>query len=164
MKEEIGRLIDRLKALNEEQTKVTEKLKELRETISCEDQPTPNTRTAKPSSALISPKAKSRFGPNYRTDISGTEYTDETCPNKFRFGHSYYTDISGTAYNDENFPREDDIVRIINPNRNQAKLGRIIGFCKDGGIKIDTHQDKTIIRAMKNVVLIDREDEASSYY
>ena len=28
MKEEIGRLIDRLKALNEEQTKVTEKLKQ----------------------------------------------------------------------------------------------------------------------------------------
>ena len=140
MKEEIGRLIDRLKALNEEQTKVTEKLKELRETISCEDQPTPNTRTAKPSSALISPMAK------------------------FRFGHNYYTDISGTAYDDETFPREDDIVRIINPNRNQAKLGRIIGFCKDGGIKIDTHQEKTIIRAMKNVVLIDREDDASSYY
>ena len=104
MKEEIGRLIDRLKALNEEQTKVTEKLKELRETISCEDQPTPNTRTAKPSSALISLMAK------------------------FRFGHHYYRDISVIAYDDETFPREDDIVRIINPNRNQAKLGRIIGF------------------------------------
>jgi len=88
----------------------------------------------------------------------------EEISRKHKFRHTWFSDITGEAYTDGIAPEEKDIVRIVNPNKGQAKLGQIIGFCKDGKVKIDTDQASPIIRAPTNIRLLHREDEASSFF
>ena len=88
----------------------------------------------------------------------------EEISRKHKFRHTWFSDITGEAYTDGIAPEEKDIVRIVNPNKGQAKLGQIIGFCKDGKVKIDTDQVTPIIRAPTNIRLLYREDEASSFF
>ena len=137
IEEEIGQLVERLEELSVEQKLVTKKLKRLR-------------------GELKGRRASSRVRKPSPTTINSTI--------KHNFRHSWYSDISGAAYTKGNAPEEEDIVRIVNTSKGQARLGKIIGFCKDGKVKVDTDQGSPIIRAPHNVMLVDREDEASSFY
>ena len=105
------------------------------------------------------PKTKDRLTDSHPKDRDGEEIS-----RKHKFRHTWFSDITGEAYTDGIAPEEEDIVRIVNPNKGQAKLGQIIGFCKDGKVKIDTDQETPIIRAPTNIRLLYREDEASSFF
>ena len=116
------------------------------------------------------PKTKDRLTDSHPKDRDGEKISRKSSSStinsatKYKFRHFWFSDITGEVYNDGIAPEEEDVVRIVNPNKGQAKLGKIIGFCKDGKVKIDTDQEAPIIRAPRNIRLLYREDEASSFY
>ena len=118
-------------------------------------------KTPKNKDQLTDLRPKDRDGEEICRKSSSSTTNSTT---KYKFRHTWFSDISVEAYINGIVPEEEDIVRIVNPNKGQARLGKIIDFCKDGKIKVDTDQETPIIRAPKNVMLLSREDEASSYY
>ena len=140
IEKQIGELVKRLEKTLKEQTAIAQELKALKRKLGAKrrsEQANP-LEIIRPST-LISPVAN-------------------------KFGHTWFRDTSGDIYEGDLFPQELDVVRIVNPGKDQAELGQIVGFCNDGSIKIDTHQGKPVIRALKNIRHLSREDEASSYY
>ena len=137
---EIEKLADRLESLCVEQTLVVKQLKKLKIQLAQERRRSEESRDREFYTPPSSPKTKNKI-----------RYYDF---DKYRF-----RDISGTPYDREFRPEVEDIVRIIKPNKGQAKVGKIIGFCKDNKLKIDTHQEKTVIRESKNVMHVYREEK-----
>ena len=103
IEEEIGQLVERLEELSVEQKLVTKKLKKLQGEL--------KGRRASQSS---------------RVRKSSPSTINSTI--KYNFRHTWFSDISGEAYINGIVPEEEDIVRIVNPNKGQARLGKIIVF------------------------------------
>ena len=140
IEKQIGELVKRLEKTLKEQTAIAQELKALKRKLG----------------------AKRRSESANRIEV--LRPSAPISPVSHKFGNLWFRDISGDTYSGELFPRELDVVRIVNPGKDQAELGQIIGFTKDGAIKIDTHQEKNVIRALKNIRHLTREDEASSYF
>ena len=93
-----------------------------------------------------------------RRRASGVHKTDDQDFFVYDFGGYRFRDISGTTYLNADTPNVGGIVRIVNPDKYQAQVGRIVGCCKDKKVKIDTYQETPVIRAVKNIRFIDVED------
>ena len=132
LENEIEKLADHLQSLCIEQSRIASKLKRLRGELAKERRSSIGSRT------------------------KGSPSSSSTDQSYYNFGHLRFRDISGIEYDNDIIPTIEDVVRIINPNQGQAEVGRVIGFCKDGKLKLDTYQGKPVIRAKKNVMHIYR--------
>ena len=52
--------------------------------------------------------------------------------------------------NSDNTPNIGDNMRIVNPKRGQQRFGVIVGFCRDGKLKVQTANREIITRLPKN--------------
>ena len=130
---EIKNLADQLESLCIQQSQVATKLKRLRGKLAQERRRSQESGVGSPSST------------------SGTSSES----GYYYFENYRFRNITGKPYTNVFKPDVDHIVRIKNPGRDQKRVGRIIGFCKDGKAKINTHQQRSVIRATKNLVYID---------
>ena len=136
LEDEIQQLIGRLEHLSVEQRVVAKKLQELKGKLNQER----------------------RRSQGKRRRASGVRKTDDQDLFMYDFGGYRFRDISGTTYRNADTPNVGDIVRIVNPDKYQVQVGRIVGCFKDKKVKIDTYQETPVIRAVKNIRFIDVED------